>query len=37
MVVQDWGNDLVTIEGNGVVKTTQIPQYLSGDIVDHMQ
>jgi hypothetical protein len=30
-VVQDWGKDLVTIEGNNATKTIQIPRYLNNN------
>jgi hypothetical protein len=31
-VIHDWGTNMVTIEGNGTVKTIYVSKYLSGNI-----
>ncbi len=31
-VIHDWGTNMVTIEGNGIVKTIFVSKYLNGNI-----
>ncbi len=31
-VIHDWGTNMVTIEGNGIVKIVYVSKYLSGNI-----